>query len=75
MAHVTSLPSDYYHFDPVRHELKGERRRISYRLAGAVTVRVMRVDVDEKKMDFELIDESGVKQEQSRGRKGRRRRR
>jgi len=74
LAHVTSLPSDYYHFDPVRHELKGERRRISYRLAGGVTVRVMRVDVDEKKIDFEIVDESGGKQEQGRGRKGRRRR-
>jgi len=73
LAHVTSLPSDYYHFDPVRHELKGERRRISYRLAGKVTARVMRVDVDEKKIDFELVDESGGKQERDGGR-GRRRR-
>jgi ribonuclease R len=73
LAHVTSLPSDYYHFDPVRHELKGERRRISYRLAGSVTVRIMRVDVDEKKIDFELVEEAGGKGEKDRGR-GRRRR-
>jgi ribonuclease R len=73
LAHVTSLPSDYYHFDPVRHELKGERRRISYRLAGKVMVRVMRVDVDEKKIDFELVEETGGKGEKDRGR-GRRRR-
>jgi ribonuclease R len=68
LAHVTSLPSDYYHFDPVRHELKGERRRISYRLAGKVTARVMRVDVDEKKIDFELVEESSRKPERDRGR-------
>jgi ribonuclease R len=54
LVHVTSLPSDYYHYEPLRHELVGERRRRRYRLAGRVKVRVMRVDVDDKKIDFEM---------------------
>ncbi len=26
LVHITQLPNDYYHFDPVRHLLSGERR-------------------------------------------------
>jgi ribonuclease R len=54
LVHVTSLPGDYYHHDPVHHRLRGERTGRVFRLAEKVRVRVMRVDVDEKKIDFEL---------------------
>ena len=54
LVHVTALGNDYYHFDPVRHRLLGERTRRSYRLGDAVRVRVVRVDLDEAKLDFEL---------------------
>lgn len=76
LIHVTSLPNDYYHFDPIHHELKGERRGRGFRLAGRVTVQVMRVDADEKKIDFELHEDrthAGDKGH-GRGRKSRRRR-
>lgn len=56
LVHVTSLPGDYYHHDPVHHRLKGERTGRVYRLAEKVRVKIMRVDVDEKKIDFELCD-------------------
>ena len=55
LVHVTSLPGDYYHHDPVHHRLRGERTGRVFRLAEKVRVRVMRVDVDEKKIDFELV--------------------
>ena len=55
LVHVTGLPGDYYHFDPVHHRLTGERSGRVYRLAGKVRVRVVRVDVDDKKIDFELV--------------------
>ena len=55
LIHVTSLPSDYYHFDAVGHRLKGERTGNSYRLANRLQVKVARVDVDEGKIDFELV--------------------
>ena len=55
LVHVTSLPRDYYHFDPLGHRLKGERTNKTYRLANRVRVQVIRVDLDEKKIDFELI--------------------
>jgi len=55
LIHVTSLPNDYYHFDAVGRRLKGERTGKSYRLANRLRVRVVRVDVDEGKIDFELV--------------------
>lgn len=55
LIHVTSLPTDYYHFDPVGHRLKGERTNKTFRLANRVRVQVTRVDIDEKKIDFALI--------------------
>ncbi len=59
MVHITALPSDYYHHDAVRHQLLGERRGLRFRLANRVRVRVVRVDSDEKKMDFEVVDDGG----------------
>lgn len=56
LIHITSLPIDYYHFDPVHHRLRGERTGRVFRLANRVKVKVIRVDVDEKKIDFELVD-------------------
>ncbi len=54
LVHITSLDKDYYHFDPIRHRLTGERSRRVYRLASPVKVQVTRVDLDEKKIDFVL---------------------
>ncbi len=55
LVHVTAMPGDYYHFDPLHHRLSGERSGRSFRLGDGVEVRVMRVDLDERKIDFELI--------------------
>ena len=54
LVHVTAMPGDYYHFDPLHHRLSGERSGCSFRLGDSVEVRVMRVDLDERKIDFEL---------------------
>lgn len=61
LVHVSSLPQDYFHFDPVSHQLYGERSGIRYRLGDAVAVKVVRVDLDEKKIDFELLQTSRPK--------------
>ena len=57
LVHVTNLPGDYYHFDPVAHRLTGERHRREFQLADSVRVRVAQVNVAERKIDFELVDE------------------
>ncbi|MCG6657688.1 ribonuclease R [Halomonas campisalis] len=57
LVHVTSLPSDYYHYEAEKHRLKGERTGMSYRLGDGVTVQVARVDLDDRKIDFALADD------------------
>jgi ribonuclease R len=55
LIHVTSLPKDYYEFDPVSHRLRGESRDMEFRLCDPVTVRVSNVDRDARRIDFELV--------------------
>ncbi len=57
LVHVTSLARDYYRFDPVGHCLVGDRSGRVYRVGDGLQVRVVRVDVDERKIDFEPIGE------------------
>ncbi|MGM0785759.1 MAG: ribonuclease R [Pseudomonadota bacterium] len=69
LVHVTSLPSDYYHYEPEKHRLKGERSGMSYRLGDGVTVQVARVDLDERKIDFALADDKPRPKRQPRRRR------
>jgi ribonuclease R len=57
LVHISNLPQDYFHFDAPAHRLIGERTSICYRLGDSVKVIVARVDLDEKKIDFELVSE------------------
>ena len=54
LVHVTGLPNDYYHFDPVRHSLTGERRGRVFQLADRLEVVVKDVNLADRKIDFEL---------------------
>ena len=56
LVHVTGLPNDYYHFDPVTHRMKGERRGRVFQLSDRVKVRVLAVNLDDRKIDFELVE-------------------
>lgn len=66
LVHVTELPNDYYHFDPISHTLSGGRAGRVFRLGNHVTVRVVRVDTDERKIDLQLVD-GGDKPRRRRG--------
>lgn len=54
LVHVTALQNDYYHFDSAKHRLVGERTKMMYRLTDQIKVKVMRVNLDDKKIDFEI---------------------
>jgi ribonuclease R len=56
LVHVTALTNDYYRYDPVRHRLTGESSGRTFRLADSIRVKVVRVDLDERKIDFVLAD-------------------
>ncbi|MEI6897122.1 MAG: ribonuclease R [Psychromonas sp.] len=58
LVHVTSLISDYYIFDAGKQTLKGERTGRTYRIGDVLEVKVLSVNLDDKKIDFELNDEA-----------------
>lgn len=70
LVHVTSLPSDYYHYEAEKHRLKGERTGTTYRLGDGLTVQVARVDMDDRKIDFGLADDKPRPRRQPRKRRG-----
>ena len=57
LVHITQLPNDYYHFDPKRHLLSGERRGLSFRLGDPVRIQVLRASLEDRKIDFRLVAE------------------
>ena len=61
LVHVTALKRDYYHFDPIHHRLVGELTGRSYRLGDRLRVEVARVDMEDRKIDFDLISGGGEK--------------
>lgn len=57
LVHISALPSDYYHFDQASQRLVGEHTRKTYQLGDAVRVQVARVDLDDRKIDLEIVGE------------------
>ena len=57
LVHVSSLDDDYYLFVEEQHALVGERTRRRFRTGDRVRVKVARVDIEERKIDFQLIEE------------------
>ncbi len=55
LVHISNLGQDYYHFDPTSHQLKGERTGNKFRIGDNVMVKVARVSLDDKKIDFDLV--------------------
>ena len=58
LVHVSTLAGDYYHFEMKEQCLVGERTRTAFGLGDIVTVQVARVDVDNRKIDLELLSHS-----------------
>lgn len=56
LVHVTSLPNDYYHYDAGRQQMVGERTGRTFALGEALRVRVQRVDMETRRIDFRLAD-------------------
>ncbi|MAL04049.1 MAG: ribonuclease R, partial [Arenimonas sp.] len=60
LVHVTQLPHDYYHFDPLRRSLAGERTGLRFRLGDPVRVLVLKASVEDKRIDFRLVVPEGA---------------
>ena len=57
LVHITELGGEYFRFDEVRQELRGERTGMRYAIGTRVRVQVSRVDLDGRKIDFRLVRE------------------
>ena len=58
LIHITELGGDYFRFDEVRQELRGERTGIRYAIGARVRVQVSRVDLDGRKIDFRWVQDA-----------------
>jgi ribonuclease R len=60
LIRVRDLEDDYYVFDEKNYALIGRRTRKRYRLGDKVQVQVVRVDPEEREIDFVMVDDSRV---------------
>lgn len=52
LVHVTMLSNDYYIFDDKRHTLRGERTGKAFKVGDPVTVRIVKVDIERRRIDL-----------------------
>ena len=57
LVHITELGGEYFRFDEIKQELRGERSGMKYVVGSRVRVQVSRVDLDGRKIDFRLVRE------------------
>jgi len=55
LVHITELGGEYFKFDEMRQELRGERTGMRYSIGTRVRVQVSRVDLDGRRIDFRLV--------------------
>jgi ribonuclease R len=60
LVHISTLVGDYYNYDQSTQCLTGERTHLTYGMGDTVQVQIVRVNVDERKVDFELISHSSL---------------
>jgi ribonuclease R len=73
LVHVSELGQDYFHFDEKAHAMVGERIGKRFRLSDRVRVQLVRVDMDQNKIDFRLVPETALSEKgaTASGRRGR----
>ena len=52
LVHISELGRDYFQFDAARHMLLGERTGKRWRLADRISVKLARVDLEQRKVDL-----------------------
>ncbi len=56
LVHISSLGSDYFTRDPSGYRLIGSRSKRVFKLGDHLRVRLINVVIDERKIDFELVE-------------------
>ncbi|PAD22854.1 ribonuclease R [Terribacillus saccharophilus] len=55
LVHVSYLTDDFYHFDDKRYAMIGERTGNQFRIGDEITIRVVKVNIEERIIDFEVV--------------------
>ncbi|HOX69846.1 MAG: ribonuclease R [Planctomycetes bacterium] len=71
LVHITELGGEYFRFDEVKQELRGERTGVRYAVGSRVRVQVSRVDLDGRKIDFRMVRDGEEDAAMARARKER----
>jgi ribonuclease R len=56
LIHISDLGQDYFQFDAAKHMLRGDRTGVRYQLGGRVHVKVVRVNLEQSKIDFVIAN-------------------
>jgi ribonuclease R len=75
LVHVTSLANDYYKYDAGSQRLVGERSGHSYSLGEEMRIRVQRVDMETRKIDFRPVTDESTRPRKNRSSGAKKRRR
>ncbi|MDR2678725.1 MAG: ribonuclease R [Zoogloeaceae bacterium] len=57
LVHVSDLGADYFQFDPVKHQMLGERTGKRFRLGDRLRVKLVRADLESNRIDFVLAEQ------------------
>ncbi len=75
MIRLKEIDDDFYVLDPANYCIIGQRKKRKYQLGDEVKIKVKKVDLSKKQIDFQLITDGPRKEERasskSTGRKGR----
>ncbi|ULT56339.1 ribonuclease R [Neobacillus drentensis] len=63
LVHVSYMTDDYYRFDERHYAMIGERTGNVFRIGDEITVRVVKVNKDERSIDFEIVGMKGTRRE------------
>lgn len=73
LLHITALQNDYYRYHASGHRLVGERSGKVYRLGDEVKIKVARVSLDDRNIDFDLVDGESTKKTKTKAKRKKRR--
>lgn len=55
LVHISALGKDFYQFDAAKQRLVGERTRDVFALGDTITVQILRVNVEDRKVDLGVV--------------------
>jgi ribonuclease R len=64
LVHISTLADDFYHYEEDRHRMVGQNRRRIFQVGDAVRVRVVKVNLERREIDFVLAGEESREKEE-----------